>query len=315
MATLLVIDDSAAHRREIVGAIEPHGLFDSILQAADGPQGLQLLLNEEIDFVVCDLELPGFDGSKILHVKQASPTARAIPIIFLTGSSDRDRKAGLLELGAQDVIDKPFYAPDLVARVKLHMKTKRLYDELRAKSDLMTHLSTTDAVTGLRTRRFATEVLAIEVLRARRYETPLAILMADIDHFKRVNDEYGHLAGDEVLAGVSRVLLDQLRVTDVAGRYGGEEILVVLSQNGVDGAEVLAERWRMAVEGAEFDTPDGRKVQVRISVGVAQFDPSMENGEALIARADSALYAAKGGGRNQVVVDPASREGGGAGEH
>jgi len=303
LATLLVIDDSAVHRREIVQAIEPHGLFETILQATDGLHGLKLLLNEDVDFVVCDLELPGFDGEKILHIKQASPVARPIPIIFLTGSADRDRKARLLELGAQDVIDKPFYDPDLVARIRLHTKTKRLYDELRAKSDLMSHLSTTDAVTGLRTRRYASEVLSIEVLRARRYGAPLSILMADLDHFKQVNDEYGHLAGDEVLAEVSKVLLGQLRATDVAGRYGGEEIIVILAQNDADGAEVLAERWRMSVEGRTFEAPDGRPIRVQLSVGVATWDASMSNGEALIARADSALYEAKARGRNQVVVD------------
>lgn len=303
MATLLVIDDSATHRREIVRALEPHRLFDSILQAGDGMHGLKLLLSEAVDFVVCDLELPGFDGEKILHIKQASPVARPIPIIFLTGSSDRDRKARLLELGACDVIEKPFYDPDLVARTKLHMKTKRLYDELRAKSDMMSHLSTTDAVTGLRTRRYATEVLAIEVLRARRYGSKLAVLMADLDHFKRVNDEYGHLAGDEVLTGVSQVLLDQLRVTDVAGRYGGEEILVILAQNGASGARMLAERWRMAVENTEFEAPDGRKISVRLSIGVAAWDEDIDSGDELVARADAALYEAKGRGRNQVVVD------------
>ena len=303
MATLLVIDDSAVHRREIVQALEPQGLFESILQAADGMHGLKLLLNEDIDFIVCDLELPGFDGEKILHIKQASPDARAIPIIFLTGSRDRDRKARLLELGACDVLDKPFYDPDLVARIKLHMKTRRLYDELRAKSDLMTHLSTTDAVTGLRTRRYATEVLAIEVLRARRYGAPLSVFMADLDHFKSVNDEYGHLAGDAVLSGVSKLLLGQMRATDVAGRFGGEEFLVILAQNDPSGVEVVAERWRMAVEDAEFEAPDGRTIKVQLSVGVAAWDETLTDGEALIARADSALYEAKARGRNQVVVD------------
>lgn len=307
MGKLLVIDDSIAHRREIVRAIEPFGIFDQVLQAADGLVGLKLLLNEELEFVICDLELPGIDGEKLLHIKQASPAARPIPVIFLTGSADRHRKARLLELGACDVIEKPFFDPDLVARVRLHMKTKRLYDELRAKSDLMTQISTTDSLTGLRTRRYATEVLAIEVLRARRYGSPLAVLMADIDHFKRVNDEFGHLAGDEVLAGVSQTLLDQLRASDVAGRYGGEEILVILAQNDVDGAEVLAERWRMAVEEAEYKAPGGRTVQVQLSIGVASWDESLADGEALIARADGVLYQAKANGRNQVVVDPASR--------
>jgi len=308
LATLLVIDDSEAHRQEIVRAVEPYALFDSVLQASDGLVGLKLLLNDPPDFVVCDLELPGIDGEKLLHIKMASPTARAIPIIFLTGSVDKDRKARLLELGACDVIDKPFYDPDLIARVKLHMKTKRLYDELRAKSDLMTQISTTDAVTGLRTRRYATEVLSIEVLRARRYGSPLSVLMADLDHFKLVNDEYGHVAGDEVLAGVSRVLLDELRATDVAGRYGGEEVLVILAQNNALGAEVLAERWRMAVEASEFEAPDGRGVRVQLSIGVASWDETIEDGEGLISRADTVLYEAKENGRNQVVVDEASRE-------
>lgn len=307
LGKLLVIDDSAVHRREIVRAVEPFAIFDSVLQADDGLVGLKLLLGEQLEFVICDLELPGIDGEKLLHIKQASPAARAIPIIFLTGSADRNRKARLLELGACDVIEKPFFDPDLVARVKLHMKTKRLYDELRAKSDLMTQISTTDALTGLRTRRYASEVLAIEILRARRYGSPLSILMADVDHFKRVNDEYGHLAGDEVLAGVAQKLLDQLRASDVAGRFGGEEILVIMGQSTADGAEVLAERWRMAVEDAEFEAPDGRKVRVQLSIGVASWDASLETGDALIARADEMLYRAKANGRNQVVVEAGSR--------
>lgn len=305
LTTLLVIDDSAAHRQEIVRALRPHAIFDDVLEAESGLRGLKLLLSEEITMVVCDLELPGFDGEKILHIKQASPAARPIPLIFITGSSDRDRKARLLDLGACDVIDKPFFDADLVARVKLHLKTKRLYDELRAKSDMMAQLSTTDAVTGLRTRRYAAEVLNIEILRAKRYGSALSILMADLDHFKQVNDEYGHLAGDAVLAGSARILLDGLRATDVAGRFGGEEFLVVLAQNDQEGAESVAERWREAVERAEFVAPDGRKIKVHLSIGTASFLGDGDDAEAMISRADRALYRAKAMGRNQVVVyDP-----------
>lgn len=302
MAALLLIDDSTAHRNEVKRALGPTGLFDHILEANDGVEGLKCLLNESVDLVLCDLEMPGFDGEKLLQIKRASPTSRSIPFVFLTGSSDRDRKARMLERGAHDLIDKPFHPPELVARLNLHLRTKRLHDELRQKNEMMARLSTTDPVTGLRTRRFLSEALTIEFLRARRYKTPLGVVMADLDHFKRVNDEYGHLAGDVVLQGVAGILLQQLRATDLAGRYGGEEILVVLSQSDCDAAATLAERWRSQVEEAVFDAADGRAIQVQLSLGVAQYHDQMESPDELVALADAALYRAKDAGRNQVVL-------------
>ena len=302
MATLLLIDDSATHRTQIRQAVDGAGIFDRVLEAFDGLQGLKLLLNEDVDVVLCDLEMPGFDGEKLLHVKQASPVSRNTPFVFVTASEDLDRKARLLQLGADDLIHKPFHPPELIARLELQLRTKRLHDELRLKTESMARLSTTDAVTGLRTRRYVTEMLSIECLRARRYRSPLGVLMADLDHFKRVNDEYGHLAGDRVLHGVATLLLEQIRATDVAGRYGGEEILVLLAQNDLHGATVVAERWRMRVEQARFEASRGRQVRVQISIGVASYDPSMTSPDELIARADDVLYRAKAGGRNQVVA-------------
>jgi len=302
LATLLLIDDSAAHREAIRRVLAPAQIFDRVLEAADGVEGLKLLLNEEIDLVLCDLEMPGFDGEKLLHIKQASPTSRCIPFVFVTGSDDADRKARLLELGAHDLLDKSFHGPELIARLKLHLRTKRLHDELRHKTELMARLSTTDPVTGLRTRRYVSEALSIEFLRARRYRTPLAVLMADLDHFKHVNDEHGHLAGDLVLQGVAGILLRQIRATDVAGRYGGEEILVVLAQSDRHAASVLAERWRMQVEEAVFESAQGRAIQVQVSLGVADLQSEMKSGDDLIPRADDALYEAKSAGRNQVVI-------------
>jgi len=301
LATLLLIDDSPSHRGLIAEVLSRAKTFDRILQAEDGLSGLRQLLNEEVDVVLCDLEMPGFDGEKILHVKQASPSCRDIPIIFVTASSDLDRMARLLELGANDVIAKPPHGADLLARLKLHLRTKRLHDELRLKTETMARLSTTDVVTGLRTRRYVSEALSIEFLRSRRYATPFSVMMADLDHFKQVNDAYGHVAGDVVLQGVAQLLLDQIRVTDVAGRFGGEEILVILAQNGTEGARVLAERWRTSVEAAEFESMDGRKISVRISIGIASWEPSLESPDELVTRADDRLYQAKANGRNQVV--------------
>jgi two-component system cell cycle response regulator len=307
LAQLLLIDDSATHRQLIRRAVESARSFDRVLEATDGLSGLKRLMDEDVDVVVCDLEMPAFDGEKLLHVVKASPASRDIPFIFITGSADADRKVRLLEVGASDVIDKPFYPPELVVRIEMQLRNRRLHAELVDKNKMLARLSTTDAVTKLRTRRYASDALAIEFLRARRYGSPLSVLMADLDHFKGVNDEYGHVAGDTVLQGVSDILLGAIRATDIAGRYGGEEILVILAHNDLLGAITLGERWRSLVEAARFEAPDGRQMSVRLSIGAATFDDSLQAAEGLVDLADTALYKAKAGGRNCVVPSVVSR--------
>ena len=303
MATILIIDDSDVHRSDIRRAIEPAGIFDRVIEANDGLQGLKVLLNDTVDVVLCDLEMPALDGEKLLRVKEASPNSSNIPFLFLTASQDFDRKIRLLEGGAADIITKPFHPGELMARLRLHLKIKRLQDELLAKNEMLARLSTTDPLTALRTRRYTDEVLSIEFLKARRYESPLCVIMADLDHFKKINDNFGHPAGDAVLRGISEILLSRLRATDVAGRYGGEELLVVLAQSEIEGARLMAERWRQAVERARFDTPDGSQVFITISMGVAAYRSTMEAPEDLVVLADAALYRAKSRGRNRVAVD------------
>ena len=303
LATILIIDDSDAHRADILRAIKPAAIFDRVIEAKDGLQGLKVLLNDTVDVVLCDLEMPGLDGEKLLRVKEASPNSANIPFLFVTASQNLDRKIRLLEGGAADLITKPFHPGELMARLRLHLKIKRLQDELRAKNDTLARLSTTDPLTGLRTRRYTDEVLSIEFLRARRYLSPMCVIMADLDEFKTVNDNFGHPTGDAVLRGISEILLSQLRATDVAGRYGGEEILVVLSQSQIEGAGMLEERWRQAVQEARFDTADGDEVFITVSMGVAAYCETMEAPEDLVALADAALYRAKSQGRNRVEVD------------
>jgi two-component system cell cycle response regulator len=302
MATILIIDDSETLRAEIRDVLEKERIFDSILEAHDGYRGLKLLLAERVDVVLCDLELPGLDGEKLLRVKSSSPGGANIPFLFLTASTDLDRKARLLDGGACDAIAKPFHPADLVARLKLHLKVKRLQDELILKNVELEHMSSVDVLTGLRTRRFVFDLLSVEFLRARRYGTALSVMMADLDHFKALNDEFGHPGGDAVLRGVSEHLIAALRRTDVAGRYGGEEVIVVMPQSDLEGAATLADRWRCGIEAASFVVPDGRNATVTVSIGVTSFDPSFETPEDLIAAADSALYQAKENGRNRVEI-------------
>jgi len=302
VATILLIDDSEIHRAEIRAAIEASGLFDCVLEAADGLRGLKLLLGEVVDVVLCDLEMPGLEGDKLLLARSSHPGAANVPFVFLTASQDMGRRARLLEDGACDAIAKPFHPVDLIARLRLHLKVKRLQDELLVKNATLARLSTVDQLTGLRSRRYVSEVLSIEFQRARRYGTPLSILMADLDRFKEVNDRFGHPGGDAVLLGVAELLLGSLRATDVGGRFGGEELMVVMPQIPAAGARVMAERWRSGVERTAFRSPDGRSIHAALSIGIADYSKSFANAEALLAAADKALYSAKQKGRNRVEI-------------
>ena len=302
MATILLIDDSETHRAEIRSTIEASGLFERVLEAADGLRGLKLLLGEPVDVVLCDLEMPGLDGDKLLLARGSQPSAANVPFVFLTASQDMGRRARLLEDGACDAIAKPFHPVDLIARLRLHLKVKRLQDELLVKNATLARLTTVDQLTGLRSRRYVSEFLSIELHRARRYGTPLSILMADLDRFKEVNDRFGHPGGDVVLQGVSALLLGSLRTTDVGGRYGGEELLVVMSQIPASGARVMAERWRASVENTTFRSPDGRPMRASLSIGIAEYTNGVSHQDELIAAADKALYIAKQKGRNRVEI-------------
>jgi diguanylate cyclase (GGDEF)-like protein len=307
LATVLVIDDSDVARAEIASLLERSGLFQRVLEASDGLVGLRLMLNENVDAVVCDLELPGLDGEKLLRAQRGRRGADDVPFFFVTAERDPDRVARLLRAGAADTITKPFHPAELIARVEAHVRLRRLRTELREKNAILERLSTTDALTGLRNRRYVADVLALEVLRANRYGTALSLLMADLDHFKRINDTHGHLAGDAVLASTAAIVMQFLRGIDVAGRYGGEEIVVVLPQTEIEGAVALAERVRGAVEANECDVGNGQLAGVTVSVGAAQLRRGEDVGD-LLAAADAALYAAKAAGRNRVVRAPSERE-------
>ncbi|MEM9177312.1 MAG: diguanylate cyclase [Myxococcota bacterium] len=302
MATLLLIDHSETHRAQLRAAIEAASLFDQVLEAADGLAGLRFVLDKAVDVVVCRLEVARLDGTKLLPALQAQPGLAAAPVVFLTSQDDPERRARMLDAGASDVLTMPVHFGELVAKLRIHLRQKRLQDDLRVKNETLGRLSTVDGLTGLRTRRYVDDVLSIEFLRARRYANPLTILMGDIDHFKRVNDEFGHLAGDAALRGVASVLLHDLRNTDVAGRYGGEEILVVLAHNESSGAQILAERWRAAVEESRFADPAGQVLGVTLSIGIASLEAEMASPEALVGAADAALYRAKSQGRNRVEL-------------
>jgi diguanylate cyclase (GGDEF)-like protein len=303
MATsILVIDDSKTVRQEIVTLLRDMALSDEHREAADGIDGFKALLERKVDLVICDLEMPRMDGLKFLGMMQTREELQDIPVIMLTGRGDREMKIKGLEQGACDYVTKPFDPGELVARVKVQLKIKALQDALRRSNELLLELSNTDPLTGIFNRRYFMDALEKEFLRAQRKHDPLCLVLLDIDHFKRINDTFGHPQGDQVLMSLAAVIQGELRRYDIVARYGGEEFIAFLPETPAGEGMVVAERLRVAVGKMHFPAPMD-EVKVTISLGVS-FCPAegITSVYDLIREADDALYLAKGGGRNRVVM-------------
>ncbi len=300
--TIIVIDDSDAARGRIVAALKSHGVAAQVLSASSGAEGLSLMAAHPVDLVLCDIEMPGIDGFHFLRLKNSRAEFADIPVIFLTIREELKAKVLGLSQGAHDYLTKPFYDEELVARVHVHLRLKALQDELRRKNKRLEEMSRADALTGLSNRRHFRETLAAELARSKRFDLPLSLILLDVDHFKQINDRYGHQAGDEALLSVASVLQRMLRRCDHAARYGGEEFAMILPQTGLEGAQAVAERCRRAVGAAGINTPSG-VVRLTVSLGIADYPhESADSVDELIRRADEALYRAKDAGRNRVCA-------------
>lgn len=298
--SVLIIDDSDAVRERIVKTLESFSIFSRYYEAEDGLDGFKKLLASPVDIILCDLEMPRIDGFKFLGMLKSRPDLKDTPVILLTGRGDRELKIKGLELGASDYITKPFDAEELVARVKVHLKIKNLQDDLKRTNELLLELSNTDHLTGLFNRRYLMEALGKEVQRSVRKKSNLSMLVLDIDHFKKVNDAYGHLQGDIVLQRVSQLLQKELRTYDTAARYGGEEFIAILPAATLDEAVFVANRVRMAVQTASFNGILS-ELSLTVSLGVANISASgVTTVDGFIKLADDALYRAKANGRNRV---------------
>ena len=298
--SVLIIDDSDAVREKIIKTLESFNLFVRYYEAEDGLEGFKKLLSSPVDIILCDLEMPRIDGFKFLSMMKSRPELQDTPVIMLTGMNDRDLKIKGLEQGASDYITKPFDPEELVARVKVHLKVKNLQDDLKRTNELLLELSNTDHLTGLFNRRYLMDALDKEVQRSSRKGGNLSLLILDIDHFKNVNDTYGHLQGDAVLQKVALQLQKELRNYDIAARYGGEEFIAVLPDATLKEASFVADRIRASIQAAKFNGALAQ-LNLTVSLGVALY--STEDGttvDKFIKRADDALYRAKENGRNRV---------------
>jgi len=298
--TVLIIDDSETVRERIICILESFELFAYFYEAADGLEGFKKLLSTPADIILCDLEMPRIDGFKFLSMLKSRPELQDIPVILLTGKHNQEMKIKGLELGASDYVTKPFDPGELVARVKVHLKIKHLQDDLKSSNERLLELSNTDHLTGLFNRRYLMDILDKELQRCIRKSGCLSLIILDIDHFKKVNDTFGHQQGDEVLKIVSKALQKELRNYDIAARYGGEEFVAVLPEANPKEAIFVAERIRSAMPEIKF-SGDMANHTITVSLGVASFPcPNCNSVDEFIKLADDALYRAKTNGRNRV---------------
>ncbi|PLX77896.1 MAG: diguanylate cyclase response regulator [Desulfuromonas sp.] len=293
--TILIIDDSITVRRMIHQMLETADLFDVFLEAEDGEQGYEMMQEHDIDVILCDLDMPGINGFDLLRRMANAKELRDIPVIIITGHEDREQKLLGLNLGASDFITKPFDPAELKARVKIQLKLKILQDHLR-------ELANTDVLTKLCNRRCMLNMLTRETDRSLRTGKPLSLAMIDIDHFKKINDTYGHSLGDKVLIEFSRQVQLSLRPYDQAARFGGEEFAIILPETNLEQAAHVAERVRRDVSELSFQD-DLKNLKMTISIGVAPFPATgIRSLDDLIREADNALYLAKTNGRNRVEL-------------
>ncbi len=307
--TILIIDDTRSTREEIASYVTTAGHRPIV--AESGMEGLRLLREHRPGLVLLDVIMPSIDGFKIAQMMKAEMRG-FVPIILLTARTDFDTRRRGHKAGADDFLNKPINADELAIRIDAMLRIKSLTEQLEAANAKLAALADTDGLTGVANRRRLDQVLDMEHERSRRYKRPLGALIIDIDHFKRVNDTYLHEIGDMVLKTVAGGIREMLRRSDLCGRYGGEEFVVVAPELTAEGAMVLAERIRQHVALLRINAGPGadgqpREVRVTVSIGVAAFDKGANAPIAdLIRRADTALYQTKHQGRNRVIMGAGS---------
>lgn len=251
-------------------------------------------------FIICQNMVDNGDGLRMVSKLRANPQTRQSAILLVVDDGNMETAAKGLELGASDYIHAPFDANEMAARLRSQMRRKKYSDRLRSSVQDSLRMAVIDPLTGLYNRRYATQHMNKIIDRSIRSQLPYAVLMMDIDHFKLVNDTYGHDSGDAVLKEFARRLQENLRGVDLVARLGGEEFLVVLPDSGSRQVKVAAERLREAIELEEFDIGESRKISITVSVGVAFGSSHHNQPEQLLQQADKALYESKASGRNRV---------------
>ena len=295
---VFVVDDDARSSARIANMLRAQGHKATTLLEA-GEMGD--LAAERVDVVILSLFCRSFDPLKLCAHFKVNPVTRSISVILVCDAHEKAKALKGLEIGASDMITVPVDKQELAARIRTQTRRTRYIDILRQRVDRGLELSVIDQLTGLHNRRYMITQLQQLMQRAVHGQHPLSVMMADIDHFKIVNDTHGHQAGDDVLREIGKRFLAHVRPTDIVCRTGGEEFIVIMPDTPGERACAAAERIRHAVAAEVFPVLGGAlNLAITVSAGIATLQDQVESIDDLIHRADSALYQAKSGGRNRV---------------
>ncbi|MDP3267173.1 MAG: diguanylate cyclase [Sulfuricurvum sp.] len=287
-AVILIVDDVPTNVQALALLLKEEYV---IKVATSGVRALELAGQDPMpDLILLDVQMPDMNGFDVLKLLKENSDTAQIPIIFVTGKDTVEDEEYGLELGAVDYIAKPIRPSIVKARVKTHITLKQQHDQLVG-------MATHDQLTGLYNRHYLSDTLSKRVAHAKRHGEALSVIIVDIDHFKNVNDTFGHLTGDIILKAVANVMQDSARKEDVAARFGGEEFIMVLDNCTADDALVKAENLRSKIQ---LLYPED--IAVTASFGVVQLEKDMQRCEDLLKNADMALYMAKEEGRNRVIL-------------
>ncbi len=305
---LLLVEQGKSQRRRIKEALKQGLTPYRIYETETVRQGLRILSREKIDLIIYDepasSDLPQNDLSLLFSFAEQKP-AREIPLLLIGPLLAPAQKRKILDRGAWDYIARPYRIEDLLLRAEVLLRIKATQDKLKQRIRQLERLSIIDPLTGLYNRKYLKEFLQREVRRAERQGGQIFCMMMDVDNFKKINDDAGHLKGDRVLQEIGTILRELLRGYDFAARYGGDEFTIVLPQRMEEKQALeVANRIRQTIAGETFGATRGRRggAQFTVSIGLATFPfPGIDTEEALIAAADDALYEAKRHGKNCAV--------------
>ncbi|MCB1591751.1 MAG: PleD family two-component system response regulator [Alphaproteobacteria bacterium] len=309
-ARVLVIEDKEYEKTKIAETLmRDHNI---VMGAESGPKGMELIAKYDFDIVMVSLNLNGEDGLRLCSHLKSNERTRSVPIVMIAEQDDMIYVAHGLEIGAHDYILRPLDKNELLARVRTQIRRKRFQERLRSTYEISLNMALTDSLTGLYNRRYFEVHLDKLLQKNKASRKALAVILLDIDHFKKVNDTYGHNVGDEVLKIFAQRLTGSLRSFDLVARLGGEEFVVVLPDISKERSYIVAERLRRSIADAPFpcNTPEGT-LKVTTSLGGAVIEAGGYEIHEILDRADKCLYEAKHGGRNCTVfegegkIDPA----------
>jgi len=302
---ILIAEDNPVSRRLLERALAKAGY--RVVSVADGRRAFEVLQKEFFPIVITDWMMPEMNGQELCRAIRGHTFPGYVFVMLLTSLDSKDDIIAGLEAGADDYLTKPFNQAELVARLNTGKRILELERSLRRANDEILHLSVTDPLTQIFNRGYINTHLPDEIARAKRYSRSLSVIMCDIDFFKKVNDTYGHQAGDSVLKAFASTIQGTIRSkVDWLARYGGEEFLVILPETDVQGAAIVGERLRAKVEQAIIPVGEAR-LSITASFGVTgfnQFPWRNITAEQVIEQADSLLYQAKRDGRNRIAVGP-----------